>query len=1008
MFKKYLSSFLLIFIFSILNGQRSSDVDGLLRKAGLSRAKAERLIKSEMSARNDAKPEQKIIQKDNNVDIDQVKQIISEVTSVNDTRQSENKIAVSVWDPPAVEFNKNKNTTYTFNDTTYFWNGKGWLLKDQVFNKSTEEKSLFFGYDAFKSEPSDFQELNFSSLDPEYVIGPGDEVIIMLWGQTELNVPYVVSKEGFIFIDNLGQVFVNGLTLDKLDKKLFKLLKKVYSSLDDSNGPPSSFLDVSLGSTLNRPFRVFVIGEVAKPGAYDMINSATLFSSLFYFGGPTEKGSLRDIRLLRQGKDLGSIDFYDFLLTGKKKNDLRLQRNDVIFFPARGKTVRVDGEVGRPFIFELKEDENLKDIINMAGGLLTTTYLDRMQIDRIKAPGTRAQEGSMKKIDLNLNEQIKNDFQFEVEDGDRLSFSRINKVFENRVEIKGSIQRPGTYALLDSFRISDLIKKSGGLKGDAFKKLAYLTRVTEDYSNSLIDINLKKVLAGSLEHDILLQNNDIVEIYNSANLKWRDAVAIEGHVKSPGKKQYKAGMNVFDLIFQGGGFENEKHLDMTYFDRAEYSTLNEDGYTFSLIPFRLDSVLAGEGIANKLLKMGDKIRIYSKAEIQGKIGKNITVEGFVKRPGTYILYEDMKLKDILFMAGGIDDPEHLSNIHLHRADIIRINENLNEKIILKVDLKKLINGGIDENIILKNNDIIRVYSAEIFKNKDYVTINGIVAKPGVYELKKNMTLSSLILEAGGVSTSSVSFRADVAKLYYSEGNIDRYAEVKTYDFKKNLQNLISDKKNDIILDPYDVITLREDPYFSLQKTVEIKGNVYYPGEYVISNSGELVSDIISRAGGVTQDANPMASTFVRDGDSVKISFAKILRNPRSKTNFKVRAGDIVTIGGFSDFVKVSGEVHNPGNFQFVKGNSFKDYIEFAGGFNENANKYKAYIINPDGSSERFTFFNRSPKVYDGSEIKVVSKTDSLPFNFTEYVTQLTSIWADLTQAYLVVIAASRI
>ena len=166
------------------------------------------------------------------------------------------------------------------------------------------------------------------------------------------------QKKGIFFVDNLGQVFVNGLTLEKLDKKLFKLLKKVYSSLDNSSTPASTFLDISLGSTLNRPLRVFVVGEVRESGAFDISNSATLYSR-FIFGGPTEKGSLRDIRLIRSGKEIGSIDFYEFLLTGKKSKDKKLQSNDVIFIPPRGKSVKVSGEISRPFIFELKEKKIL-------------------------------------------------------------------------------------------------------------------------------------------------------------------------------------------------------------------------------------------------------------------------------------------------------------------------------------------------------------------------------------------------------------------------------------------------------------------------------------------------------------------------------------------------------------------------------------------------------------------------------------------------------------------------
>ena len=163
----------------------------------------------------------------------------------------------------------------------------------------------YFGYDALKSKADIFQDSNSSSVDPSHVIGPGDEIIIMLWGQTELNRPYIVTNEGYIFVDNLGQVFVNGLNRSELEQKLFNLLKKVYSSLDNSSNAASTFLDVSLGATVVRPMRIFVTGNIEQAGAYNVNSSATLFSSLYYFGGPDKKGSLRNIELLRNNKSIG-------------------------------------------------------------------------------------------------------------------------------------------------------------------------------------------------------------------------------------------------------------------------------------------------------------------------------------------------------------------------------------------------------------------------------------------------------------------------------------------------------------------------------------------------------------------------------------------------------------------------------------------------------------------------------------------------------------------------------
>lgn len=1003
MFIKCLINIFVVLLFSTLNAQSSSDVKNLLRNAGVSRSAAEKLIQKEIGNNRKLKEKEPV---QNNLSSDESRNLNLNFSANNEVNAKLEK-EILTWDPPSVELFKNLNTSYTFKDSTYKWNGRLWILDKAIDDEAKKIKIKHFGYEVFESNPRLFQNFNFSSVGPNYVVGPGDEIIIMLWGQTEINAPYIVSKEGYIFIQNLGQVFVNGLTLEKLDKKLFKLLKKVYSSLDNSTGPASTFLDVSLGSTINRPLRVFVVGEVLKSGAYDLDNSATLFSSLYYFSGPTTNGSLRDIKLIRNGKEVGSIDFYDFLLTGKKNNDVKLQQNDVIFVPTRGKTISVDGEIMRPAIFELSEEENLGDLIQMAGGLLPTTYMDRLTIRRIIPHSLRSPIGSLEMIDLDLNNQLEKNFSFNLEDGDKLVFEVITKKYSNKIGVQGAVKRPGEYSLSENMTISNLIDKAGGLSGQAFLESAYITSLNNDLSKSLVKINLKKALDGDSDHNIILKNDDQVVIYNDNDMSWKTSVSIEGHVLNPGSKDYKKDMNVFDLIFLGGGFENENHLKTTHLERAEYSFLNEDGVTYSMIPFRLDSVLTGGGISNKKLSMGDKIRIYSKNEIVGRLGKNIKIEGYVKRPGDYTLYDDMNISDLLFMAGGLDDPVHLSKTHLKRADIIRTDDNLIDKNIIKVNLADLLDGGIFPEPNLKNDDVIRVYSASIFRKNKFVNIDGIIKSPGRYELKQGMSLSDLILEAGGLTSISSNYRVEIASIVAGNEDI-KEVKIKTYDFKVDLKNIINDRTNSIILKPFDVVTLREDPYFGLQKTISIKGEVLYPGSYVISKSEELISDIINRAGGITEAANAKASTLIRNGETIKISFEKIIKNPRSRTNIKIISGDIIKIGTYTDVVKVTGAVYNPGNFQYVKGLDFRDYIKNAGGYTENADKFRSYVRHPDGSSDVINFLNMSPKIYDGSEIVIIKKVDNLPFDFTEYATRITQIWADLTQAYLVILTATRL
>ena len=230
-----------------------------------------------------------------------------------------------------------------------------------------QESTGFFGYDIFKQDPELFQASSVGGVDPDYLIGPGDEIIVMLWGETQFRQVFKVNREGFVFIPDIGQVFVNGLTLNLLESKLFKVLGKYYSSLNNQGTrPATTFLDVSLGNL--RPLRIQVLGEVAQPGAYTVSPSATLFSAMYYFNGPTTLGSLRDIRLIRGGKEISSIDFYEYLLSGKKPKDEKLQLDDIIFIPKRKKSVTIYGEINRPATYELKDNESLDDLLKVAGG----------------------------------------------------------------------------------------------------------------------------------------------------------------------------------------------------------------------------------------------------------------------------------------------------------------------------------------------------------------------------------------------------------------------------------------------------------------------------------------------------------------------------------------------------------------------------------------------------------------------------------------------------------------
>ena len=781
-------------------------------------------------------------------------------------------------------------------------------------------KLTYFGYDIFSRDPSIFQATSVGAADPDYLIGPGDEIIIMLWGETQFRQVLTVDREGFVFIPEIGQVFVNGLNLNLLESKLFRVFSQSYASLNPQGRTPTTFLDVSLGNL--RPLRIQVLGEVAQPGAYTVSPSTTLFSSLYYFNGPTVLGSLRDIQLIRGGEQIATIDFYDYLLTGKKPKDQKLQLDDVIFIPRRLKSATIEGEINRSGIYELKPKESLTDFISIAGGLKITAYLNRAQIDRI-VPFEDRKELGMDRLynDVNLEEVLASEKPYLIQDGDHIQVFSVLDLRQNIVNLEGSVTRPGSYDLGESLKLSELINKADGTLGDAYMERVDIIRIKPDFTEELIKLNLGAALKGSLDNDIYLNGMDRIRVYSVTEMVPRTSVSIVGHVKEPGNYLLQQNMTLYDLIFKAGGFIDEEYKKQTFLERADLIRLNDDNVSRSINSFNLGNLL----------------------------------------------------------------------------------ESPNSELDLP----------------LKANDIIRIYDKDIFLNDKPITINGVVRNPGSYSLKIDMSLKDLILEAGGLNENIYRYRVEVARIDPYNSNLDDYA--KTISFNMNEKFSISSPNSDydtkeeaassdyFKLQPYDLVSIRPDPYFNYQKQVKISGEVLYPGTYVILSSQEKITDIIDRAGGLRPNAYPMASIFIRNGIKINTSFKDIINNPKSNLNFNVQEGDEIVVGRNPNIVILKGQVNSPGVYKYVPKKRLKYYLLSSGGLSPNADLKNIWIEYPNGNSKKYNqyYFYKGPKVLDGSTIMIGAKKEEEPFDHTEYAKELTAILANLAQAITVVILAAR-
>ena len=772
----------------------------------------------------------------------------------------------------------------------------------------SKRKLTYFGYDIFARDPALFQATSVGAVDPDYLIGPGDEIIVMLWGETQFRQVLRVDREGFVFIPEIGQVFVNGLNLNLLESKLFRVFSQSYASLNPQGREPTTFLDVSLGNL--RPLRIQVLGEVAQPGAYTVSPSATLFSALYYFNGPTTMGSLRDIQLIRNGKKVASIDFYDYLLTGKKPKDQKLQLDDVIFIPRRLKTVTIEGEINRNGIYELKSKESLFDLISIAGDLRVTAYLDRAQIDRV-VPFEKREEMGMDRMytDVNLGQILKSKDEFPLQDGDRIQIYSILDLRQNVVDLRGAVTRPGSYDIGDSLKLSELINKADGLLGDAFLRRVDIVRIRPDFTEELIKLDLGQALEGSSDNDISLQGLDRVQVYSTTEMVSRTYALITGHVKSPGRYLIQENMTLYDLIFKAGGFLDEDFRNKTFLERADLIRLNDDNVTRFIKTFNLGELL--------------------------------------------------------------DSPE----------------------------------SGLD--LPLRSNDIVRIYNKDIFLNNKTISINGVVRNPGSYVLKTDMSLKDLILEAGGLNENVYRYRIEVARIDPLNNDLDEYAKIITFNMDEKF-SILSSTTSDFNLQPYDLVSIRPDPYFSNQKKVTISGEVLYPGVYTILSANEKITDVIERAGGLRANAYPEASHYIRNGVKINTSMGEVIKNPRSNLNFKIQDKDKIIIFSHPNIVEIRGEVNASGIHKYVPGKRLRYYLNLAGGINPDADKNNIWVEFPNGDSKKYYPWSLfSPRIIDGSSIVIGKKKEEEPFNRTEFAKELTTIIANLAQAITLVFLAAN-
>ena len=517
-----------------------------------------------------------------------------------------------------------------------------------------ELRSKIFGADLFKNSNLTF-EPNLNMATPRnYVIGPNDEILIDIYGNSEASYNLNVSPEGNINVEFVGVIPVSGLTIEAATSRIRSRMSSVYGGLRSGN----TNLNIAIGNI--RSIKVILTGEIVKPGTYTLPSLANVFNALYSSGGPTENGSFRTVELIRGGRVVAKLDVYDFLLKGEMANNLRLQDQDIIRVPVYKSRIEIVGEVKRPGIFELLNEESFSDLLRFSGDFTENAFKARVKV--LKNTDTE------RKIADITGEQFS---AYKPATGDKYFVDRVLERFANRVSINGAIFRPGQYELEPGLKLSDLIKKAEGLKEDAFMQRGYITRLKADNQAELISFDVAGIMNGTVP-DILLLREDIINISSIFDLKEEYKISIDGEVREPGTFPFAENMTLGSLIIQAGGFKEGASVSRVEISRRVKNSdiLSESAATAEVFQINIDKDLKFSGTPF-VLQPFDIVSVRSATGYE--VQKQVKIQGEVLYPGTYtILRKDERISDLIKRAGGLTALAYTPGASLKRPGPTRL------------------------------------------------------------------------------------------------------------------------------------------------------------------------------------------------------------------------------------------------------------------------------------------------------------------------------------------------
>ncbi|MEX2398222.1 MAG: SLBB domain-containing protein, partial [Balneolales bacterium] len=523
--------------------------------------------------------------------------------------------------------------------------------------RDNQSVQRIFGYNLFSQRSVSFAPSLSIPTPKNYQLGPGDEVVINIWGAAENRYNLTVGNDGTIDIPSIGPIQLNGYSIEEAEKRLIERLKSIYSGLGSTNNPNrNTYADVTVGKV--RSISVTLMGEVKQPGTYTMPSLATVFNALYAAGGPNRNGTFRNIQIIRGNGVMDTLDIYDFLIDGDQSNNIRLQDQDIIKIDPFENRVDFSGEVKRSALFELKEDETLADLLRFSGGFTDKAYRARVNVRQITDRERRVQDVYLENFD-----------QYVMNNGDQVNVGEVLDRYENRVEINGAVYRPGPYELKNGTTLFSLIERADGLKDDVFMNRALIVRERNNLELETIAVNLRNVMDDPAHYDIPLHKNDVIRISSIFDLRESYHVTIAGAVRDGQIFDYTDGMTLEDLVFKAGGFSES--AAPYRIDVARRKTKKQDGERTNEIAetfeFSVNRDLSlSENDADFTLQPFDRVYVRRAPGYQEQ--QQVEITGQVMFPGTYtITRKNETIYDLIERAGGLTEDAFLGGANLQRT-----------------------------------------------------------------------------------------------------------------------------------------------------------------------------------------------------------------------------------------------------------------------------------------------------------------------------------------------------